>query len=482
MSGARDLFIALRQGLALSAWRLPRSQPTLSGFGAYLLACALSLALFFVQDRSLTDPPATLFGNNFHLHASYFLALLLAAWLAARVLQRPALWLPLATLAVLVGTVWNAISLWILAGWLVAAQDVQRGAWHLLLALGGGIALYRTIGFLSRASPVPRRIAATLVFALVLAGPWYWQQEAWFWYPPDEESTDVADASDATGAPDAADAAAPAPAPGATLPADVDVEQLLGEQPGRVRAAVAAVRAQTPGHIDLFTIGFAGDGKERVFRNEVEYFDRLMAGRFDAGRRTLSLVNSPDTVDSLPLATMRNLREALAGIGARMDPDEDVLLLFLTSHGSQDHRLYVGLDPLPLHQISPEDLRGALDAAHIGWRVVVVSACYSGGFVDALRDEHTLVITAARADRTSFGCGSDSSITWFGKAFLAQALNQTTDFEQGFQLANHQIREWELRDGETPSVPQIAEGWAIRKHLADWRKSLPDAPPIPFAP
>jgi len=253
-------------------------------------------------------------------------------------------------------------------------------------------------------------------------------------------------------------------------------------EPDRVRRAVEAVRAQTPGRIDLFTIGFAGDGKERVFRNEVEYFDRLMAGRFEAAQRTLSLVNSPETVDRLPLATMSNLREALAGIGARMDPDEDVLLLFLTSHGSEDHHLYVGLDPLPLHQISPADLRGALDAAHIGWRVVVVSACYSGAFVDALRDEHTLVITAARADRTSFGCGSDSKITWFGKAFLAGALNQTTDFERGFELANHQIREWELRDGETPSVPQMAGGWAIRKHLAAGRKTLPDAAPIPFVP
>ena len=477
MSMWRDLFGTLRQGLSLSAWRLPRSQPTLAGFGAFVLACTLSLAVFFAQDRSLTNPPASLFGNNFHAHASYFLAVLLAAWLATQILQRPALWLPLATLAVLVGTIWNALALWVLDGWLAGGEEVQRGAWHLLLALGGFIAVYRTIAFLSRASPAPRRLAASLVFALVLAGPWYWQQEAWFWYPPEDEATAIA------GAPDAdAPEPAPAPAPGTTLGAGVDVEQLLGDQPARVRAAVEAVRAQTPGRIDLFTIGFAGDGKERVFRNEVEYFDRLMAGRFDAGQRTLSLVNSPDTIARYPLATMRNLREALAGVGARMDPDEDVLLLFLTSHGSKDHRLYVGLDALPLHQISPEDLRGALDAAHIGWRVVVVSACYSGGFIDALRDDHTLVITAARADRTSFGCGNDSKITWFGKAFLADALNQTTDFEQGFQLADHKIREWELRDGETPSVPQMAGGWAIRKHLADWRKSLPDPPPIPFAP
>ena len=111
------------------------------------------------------------------------------------------------------------------------------------------------------------------------------------------------------------------------------------------------------------------------------------------------------------------------------------------------------------------------------WRVVVVSSCYSGGFVEALRDPDTLVITAARADRTSFGCGGGSQITWFGKAFLAQALNQTTDFERGFELASRQVREWELAQGETASVPQMAGGWAIRQRLATWRETLaPGAP------
>ncbi|CAN5224953.1 hypothetical protein BH11PSE14_BH11PSE14_16860 [soil metagenome] len=475
----RDALRLFGQGLSLTFWRLPRSRPVFAGFGLFLAACALSLALYFVEDHALTEAPASLYGSSFHAHASYFLLLLVASWIAVRILRRPALWLPLATLAVLVGVAWDAIALWVFGIWLPTDDSVRRGAWHILLALFGWFALYRCTTFLSQATPPPRRLAAGIVFALVLAWPWYWQQEAWFWYPPDagDEAQDAADTT--------ADQPAPAPAAAAAkslLAPGVDAEGLMSTQAERVRTAVDAMRAQTPGKIDLFTIGFAGDGEERVFRNEVEYFDRLMTGRFGAGQRVLPLVNSPDTLDAFPLATLSNLRAALAGVGARMDRQEDVLVLFLTSHGSQDHLLYVNLDPLPLRQIGPADLRAALDDAHIGWRVIVVSACYSGGFVDALRDEHTLVITAAREDRASFGCGNDSKITWFGKAFLADALNQTTDFEQGFQLASRQIREWELRDGETPSVPQMATGWAIRRHLADWRKSLHDAPPVPFTP
>jgi hypothetical protein len=468
------------QALSLAAWRRPASRPELAGFGTFLLACALSLAAFFAQDLSLTDQPSTVFADNAYEHAAYFLALLVGAWVAARVLQRPALWLPLATFAVLVGTVWNALSLWVLVGWLGDAEDLRQGAWKVLLALGGFIALLQVVRYLSAATSAVRRLAATLVFVALLAAPWYVQQEAWFWYPPD--SADEADEADtnqvADESPVARDAADVAPA--LVLPPSVDPERLMEAQPARVQAAVDGVRAQTPGRIDLFAVGFAGDGAERVFRNEVEYFEQLAAQRFGARGRTLGLVNSPATLGDAPLATLSNLRDALAGVGARMDPDEDVLLLFLTSHGHQDHRLYVGLSPLPLRQIAPADLRAALDDAGIRWRVVVVSACYSGGFVDALRDTHTLVITAARADRSSFGCGSDSEITWFGKAYLAEAMNQTTDFERGFDLAAHRIREWELRDSETPSVPQMAAGAALRRHLAAWRSTLAPAPALPF--
>ena len=269
-------------------------------------------------------------------------------------------------------------------------------------------------------------------------------------------------------------------------PTDIDpvasYEDLMYAQPDLVDASLHHLRAHTSGTIDLYALGFAGDGDENVFRNEVDYLPKLLAQRFGAGGRTVQLINSPDTFNRTPLATRTNLYETLSGIAKTMDPNEDILLLFLTSHGSHDHQLYVAMGAMPLDQLTPTDIRDALDAAHIRWRVVVISACYSGGFIPALREPHTMIITAARSDRTSFGCGSDSQITWFGKAFLTQALNQTTDFHDAYLQASQTIASWEKRDRETPSEPQFWEGSLIQQHLDTWRASLTPGAPVAFVP
>ncbi|MBS0456295.1 MAG: caspase family protein [Proteobacteria bacterium] len=261
------------------------------------------------------------------------------------------------------------------------------------------------------------------------------------------------------------------------------METLLFAQSYMFADELRKVQPSTPGTPHLYAIGFAGDGDESVFRNEVEFLQKLLAARFDATDRILELVNSPQTYTTIPLATRTNLQNALGGLTERMDRDNDILFLFLTSHGSEDPELLVKLGDLPLDQLAPADIRDALDAARIRWRVIVISACYSGGFIPALREPHTLIITAARADRASFGCGSDSQLTWFGKAFLVDALNHTTDFHAAYLEAQHTIAQWEKRDHETPSEPQFWEGPLIAAKLAAWRATLPaDAPLVPFAP
>jgi hypothetical protein len=123
------------------------------------------------------------------------------------------------------------------------------------------------------------------------------------------------------------------------------------------------------------------------------------------------------------------------------------------------------------------------------WKVIVVNACYSGGFVDALRDDSTMVMTSARADRTSFGCGADSDITYFGKAFLAEALNRTTSLREAFDLARDSVDEWETADADRSegktiehSEPQIASSRSIEAKLSDWQGMLRAGPAVPFKP
>ncbi|WP_257386608.1 C13 family peptidase [Tahibacter caeni] len=272
--------------------------------------------------------------------------------------------------------------------------------------------------------------------------------------------------------------------PAETEEPDYSAERVFYDQYRLVDEALARLRPQTPGKADLYVVAFAGDGDENVFRNEAEYVEKLFSERFDARDRVVVLENNPATVETRPLATWSNLELVLDGLidKARFDPDEDVLLLFLTSHGDAEHNLYVGMDVLPLDWIGAPDLAGILNARPFRWRVAIVSACYSGGFLDVLRNSTSMVITAARADRTSFGCGSASDITFFGKAFFVEGLNQTDSFRGAFEVARQLVAEWEEAEKQTPSEPQIASTPLIETKLAQWRQGIRLGPPQPFQP
>ncbi len=259
-------------------------------------------------------------------------------------------------------------------------------------------------------------------------------------------------------------------------------EQVLYAQPRMVQEAVARLGPRVAGRPNLYLLAFAGDGSEDVFRNEAEYAARAFTRRFGPATHALILENNPASLATRPLASWSNLEIALDGLAHTMDPTHDILLLYITSHGGEDHDLLVDMEPLPLDTIGATDLGDILRTRPFKWKVVVVNACYSGGFVPPLRGPGTLVLTAARADRSSFGCGSDSDITYFGRAWLVDALNHTPDFIGAFKLARTEIRQWERRDKLTPSEPQIDIGSGIAEQLARWRQGISSTPPVPFAP
>jgi hypothetical protein len=190
----------------------------------------------------------------------------------------------------------------------------------------------------------------------------------------------------------------------------------------------------------------------------------------------LTLINSRNTVATAPMATRTSIREALKNIAARMDIEQDVLFFFLTSHGSQDHEFTINQNHINLRGLHARELGGMLKESGIRWKVIVVSACYSGGFIDAIKDEFTLVITAARHDRSSFGCADDNDFTYFGQAYFKDALPRARSFEEAFSKAEALVREWEDKDHkaegkageESYSYPQIYSPAPIAQHLRLW--------------
>ncbi len=244
-----------------------------------------------------------------------------------------------------------------------------------------------------------------------------------------------------------------------------DPDRVLAQQPQLIKSATDGLDPQRPGVADLYFVGLAGDSSEAVFRREVASVTRLFDARFGTKGRSLTLVNSPETIATLPLATPRNLRRVLARVGGIMDREEDVLFLFLTSHGSPD-RFWIDAGPVDARPIYSDELKEMLNDSGIKWRVLVISACHSGSFINELWDAHTLIITAAREDRTSFGCGSERDWTYFGEAYFDRALRKELSFVNAFDRAAKAIAQREQGEDLTPSFPQMRIGRLIGPKLA----------------
>jgi hypothetical protein len=243
-------------------------------------------------------------------------------------------------------------------------------------------------------------------------------------------------------------------------------------QHGALERELSSVQPERPGVADLYFIGAGLYAGEDVFMKEVRMIAALMRERFDSEGRTVVLVNNPKTLHESPVASLTSIREALAHVGSTMNAEEDVLVLYVSSHGSESHELSVDFRPLRFSPITPEALKSALDASGIRWKVIIISACYSGGFIDALRDDRSMIITAASADRQSFGCGALSDATYLAQALFGEALRKTYSFETGFEQARALIEQWEREKNQKPSQPQIHIGTQIRKKLTEVEQRL----------
>jgi len=251
-------------------------------------------------------------------------------------------------------------------------------------------------------------------------------------------------------------------------------ERLLFDQPAKVDAELARLDAPADDAAAAYLVGFAGVGEQRVFTGEVSLAARLLGERYGAEHRTLLLLNDQRDLESKPLATVSGLERALTGVGRRMRRDRDVLFLFLSSHGSTES-LSVSNGGLPLQQLSGKDLAAALKASGIRWKVIVISACHAGAFIAPLRDDNTIILTAAAADRTSFGCSDDRDLTYFGEAFYRDALPGAATLEAAFDQARKAIADRERAEKITPSNPQAFFGPAMAEKLKELESLRPNA-------
>lgn len=202
----------------------------------------------------------------------------------------------------------------------------------------------------------------------------------------------------------------------------------------------------------LITAALWGDP---VFEREATQAEAILREHFHAEGRSILLTAGGPGPRSNPPATPSNIAAAIGHVGSLIDPGEDLVVLFITSHGTPDGAAQFHELGRMYGSLRPQHLAALLTQANVRHRIVIVSSCFSGAFIAPLANQETIVLTAAQHDRSSFGCEPENDWTFFGDALFNHALRNGDNLIQGFDNAKVMIEGWEReRSLSPPSNPQ----------------------------
>jgi hypothetical protein len=240
-------------------------------------------------------------------------------------------------------------------------------------------------------------------------------------------------------------------------------EAVLAAQDFMMDRVLDQLEDERPGVADLYFVGFAPDARRPGFVTDVDAAQHAMDERWHTSGRSVVLLNSPLTVAERPFATITHLRAVLLEIGEIIDADDDVVMIYLTGSSGANHALSAINPPLDLIGLSPPGLKQLLDAAGIRWRIVVVSTCYAGAWIDALKDDDTVVIASSAADVRGDDCAGGVAPSSFGQAFFTNAMRRSDDVMLAFDAARRSLAD------RHAAQPVMAVGPAIAEHLKSLR-------------
>ena len=222
-------------------------------------------------------------------------------------------------------------------------------------------------------------------------------------------------------------------------------------------AAPPTARGPVPiGHWQVVLV--AGDTAQPVFDNAENAVSLWLSEHGVAAADIHRLAASAKPHDgTTETATLGNVLGRIAGLHAR--PGEGCFV-FITSHGAPGEGIYLSHDD---EMLRPGALAHALDAGCGGVpTVVVVSGCYSGTFARGVMTKpNRIVLTAARADRPSFGCAAERTYTVYDSCLLG-ALPHATTWRGVFNEVRQCVETREQQLGALPSHPQASFGAAVR--------------------
>jgi len=445
----RDFGCNVLGGLRLAVFMRVREEDLRASWSQLVALIALDLAVTLAGDVATVGLNGQFSSYNLPGVLFYVPLAIIAAWVLCALARRPQQVLPLViamyALAIAISVVYVLCQNLVLRGFPAVSRSIPYVTYyglHAWIALAIAVAAVRLLG-MRLAMGVPALLVAALVIGLPMTT--IYRGSLWTARYDGKAYGRYQALAD---------------------------EDAFYRQPKLLERELAGLKPGRKGVIDLYFVGVAGYASQDVFMKEVNAVDKLFRERFDAGGHSVRLINNAKTVADTPIASVTALKATLSRLADVMDRDEDILFLFLTSHGSEDHHFSLDFWPLRFKPLDPKTLRQLLDESGIKRRVVVVSACYSGGFAESLKEENTLVITASAPDRNSFGCSNEADFTYFGKAYFDEALRETYSFVEAFEKAKPLIAEREKKQDYSGSEPQIFVGKAIVRPLAQLERRL----------
>jgi hypothetical protein len=235
----------------------------------------------------------------------------------------------------------------------------------------------------------------------------------------------------------------------------------------RINAAIHSLKPQRKGVVDAYVIVVALDA-DPVFNREAREAGRVLSRRFGADGRTIVLAADEGQANGSAPGSINHLAIALAATAEVMDRNEDVLVLYSTSHGHPRGGLVFKDASRGIGGLPPAKLAELIDPPGFKNRLLIIQACYSGQFVAPLSSDRTIIATASSADRPSFGCSAGNDWTLYGHALINMAMRQPQPLEAQFRRAVEIVAQAEREAGLQPSNPQLSIG----KATSGWLKAL----------
>lgn len=200
----------------------------------------------------------------------------------------------------------------------------------------------------------------------------------------------------------------------------------------------------------LFYIGLALFAESWSENDVVELADQL---RNESNFTIVPMIASDLASQRYPIADDGTIATMVSRTAAQLRPG-DVIFVNISTHGGPGE-LARKVGSHRATGMSSRALARALVPFAGHPTIIVISACYSGSLIGDLRAPKRIIMTAARADRSSFGCGAGNRHTFFGQAELDAFGHSGRNLHQVFEAIRAEVTQMERERGFTPSQPQV---------------------------